>query len=330
MTAQAEPVIARAPAPPPRARLLVLDPIDADALGALALAHDVLVHHAPTPEELPALVADREVVVVRSGCRITAEVFAAAPLLKLVLRAGSGTDNIDLDAARRHGVRVCNTPGGSANAVAELALGLVLAVSRHIALADRQVRAGRWRKSELAGAELAGKVLGVVGHGAIGSRLAELGGALGMSVVTSVDRAGDERRAELAARGARLVDLPELLASAHVVALAVPLTDRTRGLIGPLELRAMRRDAVLVNVSRGGVVDEDALAAALAEGVIAGAGVDVHARERQSTPLAGLDNAVLTPHIGAMSSDAQRRIGERVVADITAVLTGGEPSHPVC
>jgi D-3-phosphoglycerate dehydrogenase / 2-oxoglutarate reductase len=316
--------------PGTRARILVLDPIDDAALRVLAAGHTVETRYAPPPQELPSLAAGADVIVVRSGSKLTAEVIEAAGSLRAIVRAGAGTDNIDLDAARRAGVIVCNIPGGSANAVAELALGLTFSVARKIALADRQLRANQWNKPALAGVELHGRTLGVVGHGNIGARLAQLGTALGMTVLTSVARPDEERRAALAADGIRLTGLPELLAASDVVCLAVPLDDRTRGLIGAAELRAMRPTAILVNVSRGGVVDEEVLRSALVEGVIAGAGVDVFSAERVRTPLADLDNVVLTPHLGAMSTDAQRLIGERVVDAVTAALTGGTVANRVC
>ncbi|MEU1671169.1 NAD(P)-dependent oxidoreductase [Streptomyces roseifaciens] len=323
-------MISPSPTAPEAVRVVVLDPVDRGALERLSAAHDVQLAYGTPQEDVADRVRDARIIIVRSGVKLTAEVIEAAPGLRGIVRAGAGTDNIDLGAARRAGVTVCNVPGGSANAVAELALGLCLAAARNIALADRQIRRDEWRKHALAGVELAGKNLGVVGFGHIGSRIAGIGKALGMSVLVSVGRPDEERRAGLAADGYRMAGLPELLGTADFLCLAVPLNDRTRHLIGPDELRAMRPGAFLVNVSRGGVVDEEALYTALSEGVISGAGVDVHAAEGVRSPLAGLDNVVLTPHIGAMSADAQRRIGERVTDAVEAMLSGAPVMNRMC
>ncbi|WP_063838220.1 amino acid adenylation domain-containing protein [Saccharothrix sp. ST-888] len=311
----------------PRPRILVVDPIHQGALEELQRRHDVTVALRPPAEELLRLVRDKEVVVLRSGVRLDAGVIAAANRLKVIARAGSGVDNIDLAAARAAGVTTFNIPAVSAPAVAELALGLMLTVGRHIALADRQVRQGIWNKSALSGAELAGKTLGLVGLGRIGSRIAALGRALGMRVLVDVDRATEERRRELELHGYELVALDQLLPAADVVCLAVPLTEQTHHLIDAAALAVMKPTSLLVNVSRGLVVDEDALYEALAGGGIAGAGLDVVAREGQPNRLSELDNVVITPHIGAMSADSQARIGRILVDSVNAALAGREVAN---
>ncbi|MEV5237900.1 amino acid adenylation domain-containing protein [Streptomyces cinnamoneus] len=306
----------------PRTRVLVVDPLHESALAELHRTYDVHVELRPSADRLLRLVEDTEVIVVRSGVRIGADVIRAAPRLKVVARAGSGVDNIDLDAAEAAGVTVFNVPGVSAPAVAELALGLMLAAARHIVLADRQVRAGTWNKAALAGAELGGKTLGLVGVGRIGSRLARLALGVGMRVVATVDRDTPQRRAELADQGIEPTSRERLLATADVVCLAVPLTDRTHHLIDDGALRAMKRSALLVNVSRGPVVDEEALYRALTDGEIAGAALDVVAEEGNPGRLAGLDNVVITPHIGAMSADSQERIGRILLDSLREALAG--------
>lgn len=310
--------------------ILVLDPIDETALRRLGENFDVRVRLQPPEAELRELVRDVDVLIVRSGVRIDAAVVAAATRLSLVCRAGSGTDNLDLVALAAAGVRVFNVPGGSSAAVAELALGLTFAVARKIALADRQLREGIWDKPRLAGRELGGSVLGVVGYGAIGTRVAALGRALSMRVLVTSRRDDDEHRRQVTASGAEPVDLKALLTSSDVVCLAVPLTDTTRGMVGAGELALMKDSSFLINVARAGVVDEDALLAALRDRTIAGAGLDVMSNERTRSPFADLDNVVLTPHIGAMSLDAQRRIGEIVVDSIHAALSGGDIANVVC
>jgi D-3-phosphoglycerate dehydrogenase len=314
----------------PRPKVLLLDPIHEDALDRLRRIFDVVVRFRPEPPELLELVSDVDVIVVRSGVRLPLAVFEQAARLKVVARAGSGVDNIDIAAARRGGVLVFNVPGGSAAAVAELALGLMLAVMRKIVLADRQVRADVWDKPALAGDQLSGKTLGVVGFGNIGSRVATIAAGFSVRVLATVARASARRNEELAAQGATLVELPVLLRESDVVCVAVPLTEGAANLIGEDELRVMKPSAYLINVSRGGVVDDIALLAALKSHSIAGAGLDVHLNESMPSPFAELDNVVLTPHIGAMSADAQRAIGEVVVDSIIGALAGEPIANRVC
>jgi D-3-phosphoglycerate dehydrogenase len=314
-----------------RPSVLVLDPLHEDALDRLRARFDVRVRLQPHPDELLTLVSDVDVVVVRSGVRLPAEAFAAAGRLKVVARAGAGVDNIDLEAAGRHGVVVFNVPGGSAGAVAELTYGLLLSVMRRIALADRQIRTGVWNKPALAGAELSGKTLGVVGYGNIGSRVGRIAAGFDLRILAAVGHPSPARAAEFAAAGVTLTDLGALLRESDVVCVSAPLTETTHGLIGKDEIAEMKPTAFLVNVSRGGVVDEEALLAALLDGGLAGAGLDVHLREGSGpNPFASLDNVVLTPHIGAMSTDAQRAIGETVVDNIVAALAGGPVANRVC
>ncbi|MER7696688.1 MULTISPECIES: NAD(P)-dependent oxidoreductase [unclassified Streptomyces] len=313
-----------------RARVVVLDPVSPGALADLEQDHEVVVRLHPGHDELLALAADADALVVRSGVTLTGDVIRSGRRLKAVARAGSGTDNIDLDACRTAGVQVFNFPGVSAPAVADLAIGLMLAVTRNIALADRQVRGGRWNKPRLAGPGLADRVLGVVGLGPIGSRIARLGSAFDMRVLAAVDRVTPARDEELRGRGIERVALPDLLGAADMVCLAVPLTDRTRNLVGAAELARMHSASYLINVSRGGVVDEDALLRALKDGVIAGAALDVHGQESGTPALAALDNVVLTPHLGATTTDAQDRVGRLLAADLRAVLAGGRPTNRVC
>ncbi|MBW5420907.1 3-phosphoglycerate dehydrogenase [Streptomyces sp. BG9H] len=311
-------------------RVLVVDPLASDALEALRRVYDVTVQMQPAEDELAVLLRQTDAIVLRSGVKLPGHLIADAPDLKVIARAGNGTDNIDLAAARSAGVQVFNVPGVSSPAVAELALGLAFSVARHIAAADRQVRANVWRKADLVGSELCGKTMGVVGLGSIGSRVAELARGIGMSVIASARRRDDERREACRRSGIDLRSTEEVLAQADVVVLACPLNDHTRGLIDADALRLMKSTAFLVNVARGGVVDEDALRVALLEGVIAGAALDVHAAERAPSGLAGLDNVVLTPHIGAMTRDSQERIGQLLLEGIRLALSGRDAPTRVC
>ncbi len=313
-----------------RLRILVLDPLDEDVIAQLSRSHEVRVHIKPPADELAALMSEADAVIVRSGVKLTGDLIAPAASLKLIVRAGVGTDNIDLSAARAGGVAVFNIPGASAGGVAELSFGLLLALARHIALADRQVRAGLWKKAALVGSELGGKTIGLIGFGAVGSHLARLVRGFDMRVLASVARPTDQRRAECAAAGVELVDLDTLLAESDAVSVQVPLLADTRGLIGSRELDRMKRSSYLINVSRAGVVDEDALYEALTGGVIAGAGIDVHSVESGESRFGSLDNVVLTPHIGASTAETQKRIGQLVVESVAAFSRGEDVTNRVC
>jgi phosphoglycerate dehydrogenase-like enzyme len=238
---------------------------------------------------------------------VSAAVLDAGPL-QVVVRFGSGTDNVDLEAARRRGVRVAATPGANARSVAELAIGLLLALARHLVLHDREVRLGSW--SRHTGIELAGRRLGVVGYGAVGRQVAGIARAIGMEVAATDPMV---READVP-----LVDLETLLAASDAVTLHAPLADDTRGMIGAAELGRMQRQALLINTSRGGLVDERALAEALAAGRIRGAAFDTFEREPpEGSRLLELDNFVASPHAGGATVEAVTRAG---VAAVRALL----------
>jgi D-3-phosphoglycerate dehydrogenase / 2-oxoglutarate reductase len=298
-------------------KILLASHIDPDAVAQLREDHDVALAVGAAEDELAEAVVDREVIVFRSGVTLSTKVLAQAPDLKLLVRAGSGLDNLDLDYIDRRGIVLQRVPGPGAQAVAELTFGLMLCLARGILVGDRGLREGRWLKPELVGHNLRGKTLGVVGLGSIGTRVAALGTAWGMSPIGCVQQPTPQRAEAFAERGIRLVDLPTVLEEADFVTIHVPLDDHSRGLIGRTELARMKPGSFLVNVARGGVVDELALAEALQGGgrQPQGAALDVHVAEGDGrvSPLAGLSNVVLTPHIGAMTIDAQREIGREVV-----------------
>jgi D-3-phosphoglycerate dehydrogenase / 2-oxoglutarate reductase len=260
-------------------------------------------------------------LVVRSATRVDAELIAAAPSLRVVGRAGTGTDNIDLDAATRAGVLVVNAPDANALSAAEHTMALLLSLARRVPEGDRSVRSGGWERSRLGGVELAGKTLGIVGLGKIGRLVAERARAFGM-VLLACDPFVSEQLA--AAVGVELVSgLPELMARSDFVTLHVPLTEETRGLIGTGALEHARPGLRLVNTARGGVVDEEALAAALRSGRVAGAALDVFSTEPPAgSPLLTLPQVVVTPHLGASTAEAQVRAGVEVAAAVAAALRG--------
>jgi D-3-phosphoglycerate dehydrogenase len=255
---------------------------------------------------------EEEMVELVRGCEglivgvdpVTARVLEAGPL-RVVVKYGSGMDNVDVAAAERRGVRVSSTPGANARSVAELAVALLLALARNVATHDRGVRQGSWKRRT--GVELVGKRLGIVGYGAIGREVAEIArGGVGMEVV-----AHDPLVAEAAVP---LLPLDEVLATSDALSLHLPLTDETRGLIGASELAAMKPTAFLVNTARGGLVDEVALADALQSGQLAGAALDGFEEEPLGvSPLRALDNVVLSPHAGAATREAVLRTASRAV-----------------
>jgi phosphoglycerate dehydrogenase-like enzyme len=299
-------------------RILVASQIAARAIADLESRHDVRIALGASTADLAAAAADRQAVVFRSGVSIGPEVLSA-PALRLLVRAGSGLDNLDLAMVAARGIELVRIPGPGAQAVAELTFGLMIAMARGIVLADRELRVGHWLKSELVGYNLRDKRLGIVGLGSIGSRVAALGRAWGMQPIGVVEHPTPERARSFAVDGIELADLDRVLAEADFLSIHVPLNDQTRGLIGPAAFAHVKPGVFLVNIARGGVVDEAALFDALQPGGrVRGAALDVHVAEGEGriSPLAALPNVVLTPHIGAQTLDAQEEIGREVVAII--------------
>lgn len=297
-------------------KILIASPLCPQSLEYLRKHHDVRCAFDADPPDLPSLVEDREAIIFRSGVQITAAVMSRAPDLRLLVRAGSGLDNIDLDYLREKGLTLVRVPQPGAQAVAELALGQMLALARQILPADRMLRQGHWAKHELRGYLLTGKTLGIVGAGNIGSRLGELGVALGMQAIGCVGSPRPDTSDRLNQQGIRLTGFQDVLRTADFVSVHVPLCDATRNLIDAEALSLMKSGAFLVNLARGGVVNEAALYDALTrDGGLAGAGLDVHQREGegQISALASLPHVVLTPHIGSTTIDTQREIGRRII-----------------
>lgn len=265
------------------------------------------------PAELAAIAADADALLLGLD-RCDASVFAAAPRLRVVSRFGSGVDAVDLEAAARHGVTVTNTPGANTIAVAELTFGLMLALARGLPRAIGDARAGEWRRA--AGWELHDKTLGLVGLGRIGREVATRARAFGMNVVAHDPYAPG-------VPGVERLDLDALWSTADVVSLHLGLEGGTRHLVDAAALRRMKPTAVLINVSRGGLVDESALADALRSGALAGAAADAFDREPPvGSPLLSLPNFLPTPHVGAATREAAARMGEAAARNIVAVLTG--------
>ncbi|HLE95955.1 MAG TPA: hydroxyacid dehydrogenase, partial [Candidatus Thermoplasmatota archaeon] len=244
-------------------RILVSDPLSPEGVQALREGHDVDVRKV-TPEELLRDIAGYDALVVRSETKVTRAVLVAATRIKVVGRAGVGTDNIDLEAAKARGVAVVNAPTASTNAVAELAIGHMLALLRHLQPADASVRGGRWEKKQFMGGELAGRSLGLIGVGRIGVRVTELAEAFGMEVHVYDPYVPRERAVALGVL--KHDDVGALVAASDVVSVHVPLTDETRHIVDAALLARFRPGAILVNCARGGIIDEKAAADALAAG----------------------------------------------------------------
>ena len=296
-------------------KILIASPVFRDALEALQQSHDVALAYDASERDLKKLIADRQAVIFRSGVNITADVMRAAPGLKLLIRAGSGLDNVDLDYVRANGIVLERIEQPGAKAVAELAFGLMLGVARGILKADALLRQGHWAKHKITGPLLTGKVLGIYGAGNIGSRVGAMGAAWGMEVIGCIENPTPERSAELEKSGITLVGPEEVLARSDFLSLHVPLHSSTRALFDADHIGRIKRGAFLVNLTRGGVVDERALVEALKTGHLAGVGTDVHEKEGEGfvSPLAGLDNVILTPHMGAGTIDSQREIGDKIL-----------------
>lgn len=280
--------------------------------------------------DLLELVRGAEAVLTLLHDRVDAELLeAAGPQLRCIANVAVGYDNVDVDAAEGRGVVVTNTPGVLDDATADLTMALILAATRRVAEGDRLVRSGEpwsWGMGFMLGSSLQGKRLGIVGLGGIGTRVAERARAFGMEIAY---HSRHPSQAEVALEAERL-PLPDLLASADVLSLHCPLTPETHHLVGAEQLAAMKPSAVLVNAARGPIVDEAALAAALAEGKIAAAGLDVFEHEPEVEPgLLGLDNVVLTPHLGSATVETRTAMAELAARNAISVLRGQGPLTPV-
>lgn len=281
---------------------------------------------AASEEELIERLKDTQALInVRSYTTFHAQLLEKLPELKIISILGTGTDNIDLPAATQCGIAVTNTPGVHSTSVAELNFALILACARHMLLADKRMREGVWYHRE--GIELYGKTLGIVGLGAIGQEMARIGSAFGFKLI-GWSPTYDPDRAQRC--GVELVELDELLRRSDIVSLHVRASPKTEGMIGKQELGLMKPTAILINTARAALVDEEALVAALREGKIAGAGIDVFYREpiNPDNPLLELENVVLSPHVGWVTHEASARLRKMPVDNIIAYLEG-RPEHVV-
>ena len=308
-------------------RVLITESLARAGVDLLREACQVTVQSAPSPEELLQIIGGYEALIVRSATKVTAEVLAAGSRLSVVGRAGTGVDNIDLDAATRRGIVVVNAPTSNTIAVAEHALGLMLSLARHIPQANVSMHCGRWEKKNLLGSELCDKVLGLIGLGRVGTALASRAQGLEMRVIAHDPFVSPERAKRL---NVEMVGFEELLSRSDYVSLHAPSTDRTRGMIGARELASMKPGARLINCARGDLVVEEALVQALREGQIAGAALDVFVHEPQVNPaICQCPNLILSPHLGASTEEAQSGAAVQVARQVIDVLDGRPPRYPV-
>jgi D-3-phosphoglycerate dehydrogenase len=310
------------------ARILVSDPLDAAAVSALEKAgHGVDVRKL-TPDELLREIAHYDALLVRSETKVTKAVLESGDRLKVVGRAGVGVDNIDLNAAKEKGIAVVNAPLAASNAVAELTLAHMLALARHVARADASIRAGAWEKKKFQGIELSGRTLGLLGVGRIGARVAELARTFGMRVVAYDPYVTHEKAREM--RVEKVATPADVVATSDFVSVHTPLTPETKHLVNADLLAKFKKGSHLLNVARGGIVDEKALHDALQSGHLGGAGLDTYETEPlKDSPLKDLPNVVFTPHLGASTNEAQEKAGLMVAEQVLKVLNGDKADHRV-
>ncbi len=310
-------------------KVLVADSIHQAGVDLLRAQPDLTVEVALRlpPAELLDRIADCEALIVRSDTKVTAEVLDAGKHLQVVGRAGVGVDNIDLEAATRRGVAVVNAPTGNTMAAAEHTIALLLALARHVPQADASLKRGEWRRSDFMGVEVRGKALGIIGLGRVGSQVARRALGLDMRVLAFDPFVAAERAAR---QGIELTTLDDLLQQSDFLTVHTPLIQGTRSLLGPREMGRLKPGIRLLNVARGGLIDEAALLTAVEEGRVAGAALDVFSREPpEQNSLLAHPRIITTPHLGASTTEAQAEVAKEVVEQVLAVLHGHPAEYTV-
>ncbi|KAL1649549.1 hypothetical protein SLS58_001606 [Diplodia intermedia] len=316
----------------PRPKILIPEKVSPDGLALLQENFEVHERKGLSPEQLREIIPDYEALIVRSETKVTADLLSVATKLKVVARAGVGVDNVDVKSATKRGVIVVNSPSGNIGAAAEHTIALMMAVARNIGDACASLKAGKWERSRLVGIELKGKTLAIVGAGKVGITVARIANGFGMKVIAYDPYANPQIAA---AASVELKDsLDELLTAADFFTIHTPLIASTKGMIGTNELSKMKPTARLLNVARGGVIDEAALLSALDAGTVAGAAIDVFTTEPPApgSPAAQLvahPKVVATPHLGASTVEAQENVSIDVCEQVTAILAGELPRSAV-
>ncbi len=314
----------------PNVRILVADKLSPEGIDLLRAEEgvEVIVHAVPPDDVFAQLASDVDAILVRSAAKVRAPILDAAKRLKVVGRAGIGVDNVDVKHATTRGVMVMNVPDANADTTAEHTISLLCALARNVPQADRSVREGRWERSKFIGAELNGKVFGIIGGGNIGRRVARRARGLGLEVVVHDPFLAKDALAEL---GIDVVTLEDLAAQADFISLHVPLIDATRNMVNSALIDKMKPGVRIINCARGGIVNEDDLVAALESGKVAGAALDVFATEPppKDHPLLSRDDVVLTPHLGASTAEAQTRASVDLCRQVLDYLLRGEVRNAV-
>ncbi|MBK7330389.1 MAG: phosphoglycerate dehydrogenase [Dehalococcoidia bacterium] len=311
-----------------RPRILIADPVAPEGIELLRAIGDVEVKTGQAADALIASIENYDALVVRSETKVTRAIIEAGVRLQVIGRAGVGVDNIDLEAATERGVIVVNAPQGNTIAAAEHTIALLMALARHIPQADASMRAGKWDRKSYVGTEVRGKTLGVIGLGPIGSEVARRGVGLDMRVLGHDPYVAEERTRSL---GAEPADFETLISVADFISVHVPMTAATKGMISTEQFARMKDGVRLLNVARGGIIDEAALAAAVQSGKVAGAAVDVFTAEPidPENPLLGDPRIITTPHLGASTAEAQERVAVDVAEQIVDVLAGRPARYAV-
>ena len=300
--------------------VLIADGLNENGQAILHSAANVDDRTGISSEELLQVIKNYDALIVRSRTQVTADVFDASKRLKVVGRAGVGVDNIDLDTAKSHGVTVVNAPMSTTLAVAELTFGLMLALAREIPRADAGTKHGEWLKKDLAGAELSGKTLGILGMGRIGGEVGRRAVIFGMQVIAYDPLLPDE---VIRQRWAKPASLDDLYTRSDYISFHLPLTDMTHSMVDEQAFGSMKRGVRIICAARGGIIDETALLAALESGQVAGAALDVFANEPPgATELIKHPKVIATPHIGAQTVEAQSRAAEDIANEVLAALKG--------
>ena len=270
------------------------------------------------PNELKSIIDDYDGILIRSATKLTSDILANCSNLKVIGRAGVGVDNVDLDVATQNKILVMNTPLGNLEATAELTVGLMFSLYRHIHLANSSTHEGKWEKSKFMGTELKGKTLGIVGFGNIGQRVAEICNVIGMHILTNSNSASDD---VLNSLNAKKVSTEELLSSSDVLSLHTKLNDQTSNMLNKETIATMKNSSVIINCARGGLINESDLKDALNNDVIAGAAIDVYENEPATdNVMFGAKNLLLTPHLGASSKEAQSNVAIDVANQVADFL----------
>ena len=287
-----------------------------DVLKSKSIEYDIKTGMAP--EELKSVIDQYDGILIRSATKLTAEILADCKNLKVVGRAGVGVDNVDLDTATKNKILVMNTPLGNLEATAELTIGLMFSLYRHIHLANQSTHDGKWEKSKFMGTELKGKTLGIVGFGNIGQRVAEMASVIGMKIITNSNSASDE---DLSKLSASKVSTEKLLTDSDVLSLHTKLNDNTKNMLNKSSIGTMKPSAVIVNCARGGLINEADLKDCLNNDIIAGAAIDVYEKEPATeNVMFGAKNLLLTPHLGASSKEAQSNVAIDVANQVVDYL----------